>query len=211
MCASLLGAAGRLMAVLVLVSLAGCVDADKSARQKSEELDARKLAYRDEPYSVRLVDRTKFAKQLQPAEVPAPVHEPPGTIVIYTRDRLLYLIGENGRARRYGVAVGASGFAWSGQAVIGRKAKWPAWYPTDDMRSSSPYLPQRIEPGPHNPLGARALYLYKNGGDTLYRIHGTSEPWTIGTASSSGCIRMINEDVIDLFDRVTIGSKVVVR
>ena len=119
-------------------------------------------------------------------------------------------VGAGGKAGRYGIAVGASGHAWTGTATIGRKAEWPAWYPTDDMHGQTPDLPRRIEPGPQNPLGARALYLDQDGKDTLYRVHGTSEPWTIGTEASAGCIRMINEDTIDIYGRVAIGTSVVV-
>jgi lipoprotein-anchoring transpeptidase ErfK/SrfK len=188
----------------LILLLAGCA-AGSYPTPSIEEL---KLAYADEPYEVRIVNRAKFDKRFHPTIVPAPEGMPEGSILVDTRKRFLYLIEKNGIARRYGVAVGTSGHAWSGTAVIGRKAKWPAWYPTDDMRNETPDLPQRIEPGPHNPLGARALYLYQNGHDTLYRIHGTSEPWTIGTEASSGCIRMLNEDVIDLFDRVQNGAVV---
>lgn len=130
--------------------------------------------------------------------------------MIDTSAKQLYLIAAGGKARRYGIAVGASGHAWSGTATIGRKSEWPAWYPTDDMHGQTPELPRRVEAGPQNPLGARALYLYQNGKDTLYRVHGTSEPWTIGTEASSGCIRMINEDIIDIYGRVAIGNSVVV-
>ncbi len=147
----------------------------------------------------------------RPADVAAPTGYEPGTILIDTKQKLLYHVEANGRARRYGIAVGASGYGWHGTAVVGRKAKWPAWYPTDDMHQQTPSLPKRIEPGLHNPLGARALYLYQDGKDTLYRIHGTSEPWTIGTNASSGCIRMFNEDVIELYDRVKPNVRVVVQ
>lgn len=205
-----MGLCMKILNAVLLLSVAGCVGADELAPRQVSDLEARKLAYHDEAYPVRLVDRRKFPKQFQPADVPAPVVEPAGTIIVDTQQKLLFLIGENGRARRYGVAVGAAGYAWSGEASVGRTAKWPAWYPTDEMKTSAPGLPERIEPGPHNPLGARALYLYKDGVDTLYRIHGTSEPWSIGTAASSGCIRMFNEDVIDLFDRVEKGSRVIV-
>ena len=168
------------------------------------------LAYVSEPYPVRIVDRRKVAARYQPAVVPAPIGYAPGTIVVDTGAKQLYLVEADGKARRYGIAVGASGHSWSGTATVGRMSKWPAWYPTDDMHGQVPQLPRRIEPGPANPLGARALYLYKNGVDTLYRIHGTSEPWTIGTEASSGCIRMLNEDAIDLYSRVSVGAVVVV-
>lgn len=167
-------------------------------------------AYASEPFPVRLINRSKFDKRFVPTDVANTTGEPAGTIVIDTANNFLYWIETPQTARRYGIAVGAAGQDWHGVAAIERKAKWPAWYPTDDMHARSPGLPGRIEPGPQNPLGARALYLYANGKDTLYRIHGTSEPWTIGTKASSGCIRMLNEDVIDLFDKAPVGTKVIV-
>jgi len=129
-----------------------------------------------------------------------------GTIVINTRDRFLYLVQGNGRAMRYGIGVGRPGFTWSGVHHISQKRQWPDWTPPDEMLKRRPDLPRHMVGGPDNPLGARAMYL----GSTLYRIHGSNEPWTIGTQVSSGCIRMRNEDVIDLYDRVKIGTKVVV-
>lgn len=168
-------------------------------------------AYADEAYPVRLVNRSKFDSRFLPVEVANTTGEAPGTIVVDTASNHLYLVESESKARRYGIAVGASGYAWKGSATIQRKAKWPAWQPTDDMHNQTPGLPKRVEPGPQNPLGARALYLYSNGKDTLYRIHGTSEPWTIGTQASSGCIRMFNEDVIDLFERTPVGTRVIVR
>lgn len=141
--------------------------------------------------------------------------EKPGTIIISTRKRKLYFVLADNKAIEYGVGVGRRGFTWSGRANIARKAKWPAWHPPKDMieREKRKYgrtLPARMEGGPNNPLGARALYLYKGGKDTLYRIHGTNSPASIGTAQSSGCIRMLNKEVIDLHNRVKIGAKVVV-
>jgi len=134
----------------------------------------------------------------------------PGTLVISTADRYLYLVMENGEARRYGVGVGKEGFTWSGSHKITRKAEWPGWTPPSEMivreRKKGRELPAYMEGGPENPLGARALYI----GDTLYRIHGTNQPWTIGKAVSSGCIRMRNEDVTDLYERVGVGTRVVV-
>jgi lipoprotein-anchoring transpeptidase ErfK/SrfK len=166
--------------------------------------------YADEAYPVRPVDRSRFAATYRPARVPLATGKPAGTIIVDTKARHLLLVEDEGTVMRYGVAVGASGHAWQGSAIVGRKAKWPAWHPTDDMHAQTPGLPRRIEPGPANPLGARALYLYSQGVDTLYRIHGTSEPWTIGTEASSGCIRMINEDIIELYDRVAVGATVIV-
>jgi lipoprotein-anchoring transpeptidase ErfK/SrfK len=133
-------------------------------------------------------------------------NEAPGTIIINTPERLLYLVEGNGRALRYGIGVGRPGFAWAGVHAITSKREWPDWTPPDEMLKRRPDLPRHMEGGPENPLGARAMYL----GSTLYRIHGSNEPWTIGTAVSSGCIRMRNEDVIDLYDRVRVGAKVVV-
>jgi lipoprotein-anchoring transpeptidase ErfK/SrfK len=132
--------------------------------------------------------------------------EPPGTIVVDTRAFHLYLVQEGSKAIRYGVGVGRPGFTWSGVHAVSAKREWPEWRPPDEMLRRMPSLPPYMAGGPQNPLGARALYL----GDTLYRIHGSNEPWTIGTQVSSGCIRMRNEDVIDLYERVTLGAKVVV-
>lgn len=138
----------------------------------------------------------------------------PGTVVVDPHKRFLYLVEQPGMARRYGVGVGKAGLAWSGHAVIGRKEEWPRWQPTKDMIRRSPRkyakYAEGVEGGPHNPLGARALYLYHRGRDTLYRIHGTNEPWTVGHAVSNGCIRMVNEHVEDLYNRVHIGTPVVV-
>lgn len=132
--------------------------------------------------------------------------EKPGTIVIDTPNRFLYLIQENGKALRYGIGVGRPGFAWSGVKTVTMKREWPDWRPPDEMLKRRPDLPRYMPGGPDNPLGARALYL----GSSLYRIHGSNEPWTIGQAVSSGCIRMRNEDVIDLYERVSVGTRVVV-
>ncbi len=133
-----------------------------------------------------------------------------GTIIIDTKERALYFVMGGGKALKYGVGVGRQGFSWSGAAQIAHKAEWPAWRPPAAMRKREPHLPAYMEGGPDNPLGARALYLFEGGRDTLYRIHGTSQPHTIGLAVSSGCIRMLNEEVIDLYERVRIGARVVV-
>jgi lipoprotein-anchoring transpeptidase ErfK/SrfK len=132
--------------------------------------------------------------------------EKPGTIIINTRERLLYLVQGGGTAIRYGIGVGKPGFQWAGVHRVSRKREWPDWTPPAEMLKRRPDLPRHMEGGPDNPLGARAMYL----GSTLYRIHGSNEPWTIGTAVSSGCIRMRNEDVIDLYTQVKVGAKVVV-
>ena len=129
-----------------------------------------------------------------------------GTVIINTNERFLYLIQGDGTAIRYGIGVGRPGFTWAGVRQITRKREWPDWTPPPEMLRRRPDLPRHMEGGLENPLGARAMYL----GSTLYRIHGSNEPWTIGTAVSSGCIRMRNEDVIDLYERVRVGTKVVV-
>ena len=134
-------------------------------------------------------------------------NEPPGTIIVDTADRYLYLVQGNNRAIRYGIGVGREGFQWQGLLKISRKAEWPDWTPPPEMIQRQPYLPRFMAGGPGNPMGARALYL----GATIYRIHGTNQPQTIGSAVSSGCFRLVNDDVIDLYGRVPVGTKVVVR
>jgi lipoprotein-anchoring transpeptidase ErfK/SrfK len=133
--------------------------------------------------------------------------EPAGTIVVDTADRYLYLIQGNNRAIRYGIGVGRDGFQWQGLLRITRKSEWPDWTPPPEMIKRQPYLPRFMAGGPGNPMGARALYL----GATVYRIHGTNQPQTIGSAISSGCFRLVNDDVTDLYNRVPVGTKVVVR
>ena len=133
--------------------------------------------------------------------------EPPGTIIISTSERHLYLIQPGGRALRYGIGVGRDGFQWQGLVTITNKKEWPDWTPPPEMIARQPYLPRFMAGGPGNPLGARAMHL----GTTVYRIHGTNQPWTIGTKISSGCFRLVNVDVSDLYDRVPVGTKVVVR
>ena len=132
--------------------------------------------------------------------------EKPGTIIIDTPNRFLFLVEPGGVARRYGIGVGRPGFAWAGVKEITAKREWPDWRPPPEMIARQPYLPIFMAGGPENPLGARAMYL----GSSLYRIHGSNEPWTIGSAVSSGCIRMRNEDVIDLYSRVKVGTRVIV-
>src|SRR5215472_17029573 len=132
--------------------------------------------------------------------------QPPGTIIVETKERHLYLIRDETHAIRYGIGVGRDGFTWQGMLQIARKAEWPDWHPPAEMIERQPYLPRFMAGGPGNPLGARALYL----GNTIYRIHGTNQPSTIGTFVSSGCIRLVNEDVEDLYSRVQVGTRVVV-
>lgn len=154
--------------------------------------------------------RQAFDPRYEMQVVPYEGVHAPGTIIIDTSDRFLYLIEEDGMARRYGVGVGREGFGWKGSEKISRKAEWPDWRPPAAMiereKKKGRFLPTHMPGGPENPLGARALYL----GSTLYRIHGTNQPWTIGRAVSSGCIRMRNQDVIDLYERVRVGARVIV-
>lgn len=145
--------------------------------------------------------------QLRRQSVYYRTEQPPGTIIVNTADRFLYLIVGNGVALRYGVGVGRDGFQWGGVHHISKKAEWPDWTPPPEMIERQPYLPRFMAGGPGNPLGARALYI----GSTVYRIHGTNAPETIGQAVSSGCFRMVNEDVIDLYSRVPVGTKVMVQ
>jgi lipoprotein-anchoring transpeptidase ErfK/SrfK len=151
--------------------------------------------------------RTKRGSSIKKELVSYETKFKPGTIVIETAERRLYFVLPDGKAMKYGIGVGRDGFRWSGQHRITRMAEWPGWTPPAQMRKRVPDLPAYMPGGPNNPLGARALYI----GSTLYRIHGTSEPWTIGQAVSSGCIRLTNEDVTDLYSRVKVGALVVVR
>jgi lipoprotein-anchoring transpeptidase ErfK/SrfK len=139
-----------------------------------------------------------------------PTNERPGTITVDTNNRYLYLSLPNGQAVRYGVGVGRQGFTWKGRTHIGRKEAWPDWTPPTAMLKRRPDLPRHMAGGEDNPLGARAMYLFSGNRDTMFRIHGSNEPWTIGQAVSSGCIRMLNNDVTDLFNRVKVGATVVV-
>lgn len=139
--------------------------------------------------------------------------EPPGTVVVNTTERFLYHVEEGGWATRYGVAVGEQGLTLKGKATVGNKVEWPGWTPTPSMMQRKPRLLQYangVPGGPANPLGARALYLYRDGRDTMYRLHGTNEPWSIGTAVSNGCVRLTNEDIVDLYQRVPMGTTVLI-
>ena len=145
--------------------------------------------------------------------VPNPTGQRPGTVVVDTANRFLYVVRDDGQAMRYGVGVGRDGFSWSGKGYIGRKAEWPTWTPPAEMIEREPYLEEYrngMAPGLENPLGARALYVYSDGKDTLYRLHGNNDPRAIGQAVSSGCIRLLNQDVIDLYRRVPVGTDIVV-
>ena len=137
-------------------------------------------------------------------------NESPGTVIVDTQNHFLYVTFENNTALRYGVGVGLEGFKWFGRATVARKAIWPGWTPPPEMLKRRPDLPHHMAGGPDNPLGPRALYLYRDGTDLGYRLHGTLEPWTIGTDASSGCVRLLPEDVMDLYQRTPVGTTVLV-
>jgi len=172
-----------------------------------------------EPFPVPAFAYNRIGPEFLRREVAYDGREAPGSIVVDPRRRFLYFVQGNGRAMRYGVGVGRQGFAWSGLATINSKQEWPDWYPPKEMIERQPQLARQLSElrsgigmagGPRNPLGARALYLWQGNKDTLYRIHGTVEPWTIGTSVSSGCIRMVNQDVMDLYLRTSVGTQVTV-
>ncbi len=170
----------------------------------------------DSGYVIPAVPIEKVDQRFYRQEVRDPTGQPPGTVVVDTSSHFLYLVLANGRAMRYGVGLGRAGFEWSGDAKIQWKRKWPTWTPPAEMILRKPELEKYsaanggMPPGLDNPLGARAHYIFQDGVDTLYRVHGTPEWWSIGKSVSSGCVRMINQDVIDLYDRVKPGAKIVV-
>ena len=174
-------------------------------------------AVKDAGYTIPEIPVEKIDKQYLRQRVDYAGSEKPGTIIVDVSKRFLYLIEEGGKAIRYGVGVGKAGFEWQGNAYVGWKREWPKWTPPNEMIKRKPELVKYSQdnggmpPGLNNPLGARALYLFKNGKDTLYRLHGTPEWWTIGTAASSGCIRLMNQDILDLYSRVNARAKVVVK
>lgn len=170
-------------------------------------------ASEDDPFPLPPFDYSKLPEQFRPAVVDYTGRQWPGTIIVDTPARQLYLVLQGGKAMRWGCAVGKDGFRWAGLADVGRKVMWPKWTPPKEMIARHPEKAKwanGMPGGPDNPLGARALYLFQNGNDTLYRIHGTTEPMSIGKNASSGCIRMVNQDVVELYRRVPIGSRVVV-
>jgi len=168
----------------------------------------------DEPFPIPAVDVSVVDQRFWRTIVDNPTGETSGMLVVDTPGKYLYLTLPDGSAVRYGIGVGREGFAWSGRAQVQYKRKWPRWTPPDEMVARQPELePYSIanggmDPGPQNPLGARALYVFQNGEDTLYRLHGTAEPASIGRAVSSGCIRLLNQDVIDLYERVPDGTPI---
>lgn len=195
------------VAVAFALSLAGCNAA-------GPRLPDPKLTGRDAQF-MALVPTADVGAAYERYLVDFKTGEPPGSIVVDTKNKFLYFVEPNGKAIRYGVATGQEAYGWTGRAVIGGMQEWPRWIPPKDMLERWPHLQPTADAGglpggPDNPLGARALYLFENGKDTLYRIHGTNEPEKIGQSVSSGCIRMRDIDVIDLYNRVKIGANVVV-
>lgn len=211
----------RLFLLASPFALAGCATTREpmTSRVLPPAMDPHYLrmyaAITDEPFPVPAVDLTQIDPRFLRQEVAYPTRYQPGTIVVDPNERFAYLVMANGRALRYGVGVGREeGFNFRGEGVVARKASWPGWTPTPAMIAREPerYGPYAggLPGGPTNPLGPRALYLYKDGRDTYYRLHGTTEPWTIGTQVSSGCVRFINQDIIDLYRRVPTGTRVIV-
>jgi lipoprotein-anchoring transpeptidase ErfK/SrfK len=190
-------------ALLAIVFAAAAV---LSAAVPADARSKKEMAIEDQPGYVPTTAEERVAPEYRPQPVFFRTDQPAGTIVVHTDERFLYLVLGNGRAMRYGIGVGRDGFRWQGLVKISRKQEWPDWRPPPEMIERQPYLPRFMAGGPGNPLGARALYL----GDTVYRIHGTNQPQTIGHAVSSGCFRLANPDVIDLYGRVPVGTKVVV-
>ncbi|QPC42864.1 L,D-transpeptidase [Kaustia mangrovi] len=210
------------LTVTAATGLTGCVTTASSPPDAGSPTDYQSMyaAITTEPFPIPAVDVSRMNPTYLRQRVRYSAGEQPGTIIVDPASYFLYHIEEGGWAMRYGVGVGREGFGWSGSATIKAKRKWPDWYPPKEMIEREPRLKKMIVQlqsglgmpgGPRNPLGARALYLWQNNKDTLYRIHGTFEPGTIGRSVSSGCIRMINQDVIHLYNRTPIGTTVVVR
>ena len=204
--------------------LAGCTTAREPVPEEvvaQPQVDASFTSmYRampEERFPLPAVDLSKIEPKFYRRLVDDPTGETPGTIVVDTRSYFLYLVRPGGKAMRYGVGLGRAGFEWSGRAQVLWKQAWPKWTPPDEMIERQPELAKwsadngGMPPGLENPLGARALYIFEDNVDTLYRIHGSPEWWTIGKSVSSGCVRMINQDVIDLFDRVATPTPILVR
>jgi lipoprotein-anchoring transpeptidase ErfK/SrfK len=188
-------------AALGIAALAALAATGAGAAQRGE------LPIGDQPGYVPTPEEELLPAEYRPQPVYFRTNEPAGTIIIHTDERFLYVVQDGGRAIRYGIGVGRDGFQWQGMLKVSRKAEWPDWRPPAEMIQRQPYLPRFMAGGAGNPMGARALYL----GDTVYRIHGTNQPRTIGHAVSSGCFRLVNRDVIDLYERIPVGTKVIVR
>jgi lipoprotein-anchoring transpeptidase ErfK/SrfK len=201
--------------------LAGCASSRRlSADSLFDGLGGSDYDYRaiyaggeDNGYPIPAIDLSKIDPQFFRREVSDPTGEAPGTIVVDPENHFLYHVHEDGNATRYGVGVGREGFAWNGRAMIKRKAVWPTWTPPSDMvmrDSEAAKWASGMPGGPGNPLGARAMYLFQGNRDTLYRLHGTIDPTSIGKSMSSGCVRLLNQDIIDLFSHTPIATRVVV-
>jgi lipoprotein-anchoring transpeptidase ErfK/SrfK len=196
-------------------AVAGAASLASEAHAYSRTMSASALKYfsgtaSDNGFTYRLTNWKKINPKWQRQLVKYKSIEPIGSVVVDTDNHFLYVVFENQTALRYGVGVGRDGFRWYGRARIDRKALWPRWVPPPEMRVRQPELPEYMDGGPDNPLGPRAMYLYRKGNDLGYRLHGTLEPWSIGNNVSSGCIRMFPEDVIDLYQRCPIGTRVLV-
>jgi lipoprotein-anchoring transpeptidase ErfK/SrfK len=203
-----------LLAGLAAAPLAACNAAryDPDLAAATDDLSAWYTgAMPDGEHQIPIVDKARIKPEYRRQTVAWAGGERPGTVIVDIDDRHLYLVQGGGTAIRYGVGVGRQGFSWKGTATVGRKGVWPDWSPTTTMVSLKPSLPRHMKGGLDNPLGARALYLHQDGRDILFRIHGTNEPWSIGQAVSSGCVRMLNEDIHDLYNRVPVGATVTVR
>jgi len=206
----------RSLALLALAAtLASCATTAKPVKKGPNPIHVAMYGpHPDERFPLPAMDISRVDPKFFRQQVAYQTVEPAGTIVIDTQNRFLYLVQGEGMAMRYGIGVGKAGLEFEGAARVGRKAEWPRWTPTQNMIAREPERNLKwaggMEPGLTNPLGPRALYLFKDGKDTLFRIHGTSEPWSIGKAVSSGCIRLFNQDIIDLYNRVPSGSRVVV-
>jgi lipoprotein-anchoring transpeptidase ErfK/SrfK len=205
-------------ASLAALSLAGCATSRRLDLTEQPQFSEYYLQMYgplpNERFPIPAIDLTKLDPDMFRTQVADPTGEAPGTIVVNTTERHLYLVLEGGQAIRYGVGIGRDGFTWQGRAKVGRKAEWPRWTPTKEMMERQPETREfanGMEPGLTNPLGARALYIYQDGRDTLYRLHGTMEVWSIGGAVSSGCVRLLFHDIIDLYNRAPVGSPIVVN
>ncbi len=196
---------GLALALMGLLVLGGCMQATLSPTSDAVLTPRDRQLLASPPYA-----QARIPEQYQRHIVDYTRKEQPGTILVDTDHRYLYYVLPGGKAIRYGVAVGEEAMAWSGVATVGRMSEWPDWIPTPEIQARLGPYPKRVPGGAANPLGARALYLYEGNKDTLYRIHGTNQPEYIGQAISSGCIRMTNEDVVDLYNRVKLGTTVVV-
>ncbi|WP_313060731.1 L,D-transpeptidase [Agrobacterium cavarae] len=205
---------------LALTALAGCTTTPRDAVEARPRVDPYYAEVYgpkpDEQFPLPAIPYQKIDPQFYRQMVENPTGERPGTIVVDTANHFLYLTYENNQAMRYGVGLGRAGFEWAGRGVIQYKRQWPRWTPPDEMIARQPELAPYssanggMAPGLMNPLGARALYIFKDGRDTIYRLHGSPEWWTIGKSVSSGCVRLMNQDIVDLYNRVPDGTPIVV-